>query len=178
VEDQPFPKRCGHMEKKRVVSVAEMVAKIEAIIETRRSELVVIARTDARATDGVSEAIRRGNHYAEVGADLIFPEAPESAMELERFAREIHAPLVANMTEWGKTPLLSSAELQQMGFKIVLFPVSSLRVSFRAVWDFLNDLMRTGTQEHYLKHMKTRQELYELVGYPQFEELESRFVLD
>ncbi len=177
LEDQIFPKKCGHMEGKAVVSLDEMVGKIRAACAAREDpEFVVIARTDSRAVEGVDAAIRRANAYAEAGADLIFPEAPQSGEELARFAQEIRAPVMANMTEFGKTPVVPAAELERMGYRLVIFPVAALRVAHRAMQEFLAHLKQTGSQEGFLDRMAHRQELYELVGLPAVHEAERRFM--
>jgi len=177
LEDQVFPKKCGHMEGKAVVSLDEMVGKIRAACAARGDpEFVVIARTDSRAVEGVDAAIRRANAYAEAGADLIFPEAPQSREELARFAQEIRAPVMANMTEFGKTPLVPAAELERMGYRLVIYPATALRVAHRAMQEFLAHLKQTGSQEGFLDRMAHRRELYELVGLPAVHEAERRFM--
>jgi methylisocitrate lyase len=177
LEDQIFPKKCGHMEGKALVGLDEMVGKIRAACEAREDpDFVIIARTDSRAVEGIEAAIRRANAYAEAGADLVFPEAPQSREELARFAREIHAPLLANMTEFGKTPLVPATELERMGYRIVIYPASALRVAHRATQELLAHIKRAGSQEAFLDRMAHRQELYELVGLPAVHEAERRFM--
>jgi methylisocitrate lyase len=176
IEDQIFPKKCGHMDGKALVSLDEMVGKIRAAREAREDpDFVIIARTDSRAVEGIESAIRRGNAYAEAGADVVFPEAPQSREELARFAREIHAPLLANMTEFGKSPLVPAAELERLGYRIVLYPASALRVAHRAIQELLGQIKQTGSQEACLDRMAHRQEMYELVGLPAVHEAERRF---
>ena len=138
---------------------------------------MIIARTDARAVEGIEGAVRRAKAYAEAGADALFPEALESADEFQRFARDIRGagvtvPLVANMTEFGKTPLLSCAEFESLGYRGVLFPVTALRTALRAIEALLAELKLFGTQRDWLHHMMTRKELYTLLRYP--ESLESQ----
>jgi methylisocitrate lyase len=177
IEDQIFPKKCGHMDGKALVSLDEMVGKIRAAREAREDpDFVIIARTDSRAVEGIEAAIRRANAYAEAGADVIFPEAPQSREELARFAREIHAPLLANMTEFGKSPLVPAAELERLGYRIVLYPASALRVAHRAIQELLGQIKQTGSQEACLERMAHRQEMYELVGLPAVHEAERRFM--
>jgi methylisocitrate lyase len=176
IEDQTFPKRCGHMEGKGVISSDEMVGKIKAAIEARDDpDFVLIARTDARAVHGLEEAVRRSNAYKMAGADVIFPEALQSVEELKLVARSVRAPLLANMTEWGKTPLLTAGELEEMGYKIVIFPVTALRVAQRATKALMAKLRQTGTQRHLLGEMETREELDRLVGLPEIRELEKKY---
>lgn len=177
VEDQIFPKKCGHMEGKTLVPVDEMVGKIRAACEAREDpDFVIIARTDSRAVEGVEAAIRRARAYREAGADVLFPEAPQSREELAHFAREIPAPLLANMTEFGKTPLVPAAELERMGYRIVIFPASALRVAHRAIQELFAQIKTAGSQEACLDRMAHRQELYELVGLPAVHEAERRFM--
>ncbi|MDN5346929.1 MAG: methylisocitrate lyase [Clostridia bacterium] len=176
IEDQVFPKKCGHMEGKQVITKEEMVRKIKAALEARKDpNFVIIARTDARSVLGLGEAISRCQAYLEAGADIIFPEALQSREELALVAREVPGPLVANMTEGGKTPLLTAAELAAMGYKIALFPSATLRVAHKAMADFLKDLKETGTQIGWLDRMQSRQDLYDLVGLPKVNELEARY---
>jgi methylisocitrate lyase len=176
LEDQIFPKKCGHMEGKALVPLEEMAGKIRAACEAREDpDFVIIARTDSRAVEGVEGAVRRARAYAEAGADVIFPEAPQSREELAYFAREVRAPLLANMTEFGKTPLVPAAELERMGYRLVIYPASALRVAHRAMQELFVQIKRTGSQEACLDRMAHRQELYELVGLPAVHAAERRF---
>ncbi|WP_324716616.1 methylisocitrate lyase [Carboxydochorda subterranea] len=168
IEDQEMPKKCGHLSGKSVVAAEEMVAKVAAAARVRR-EALIVARTDARATHGLSEAVRRARLYLEAGADVIFPEALESEEEFRTFARQVPAPLLANMTEWGKTPYLSVEQFRAMGYKMVVFPVSTLRVAARAVEEVLVAIRERGTQADLLDRMQTRRELYDLIGYEEYE---------
>jgi methylisocitrate lyase len=178
IEDQEPAKKCGHLPGKRLVPVAEMVSKVEAALRSKSDRnFMIIARTDARAVEGIEGAIRRARTYVEAGADALFPEALESADEFLKFARElrgagIRVPLVANMTEFGKTPLLSCADFASFGYQGVLFPVTALRTALRATEALLAELKLLGTQRDRLDQMMTRQELYRLLRYP--ESLESR----
>jgi methylisocitrate lyase len=166
IEDQEFPKRCGHLAGKEVIDVDEMVEKIKAAVGARRDQdFLIIARTDARAVEDFDSAVTRAQRYVEAGADGIFPEALQSSEELKGFAREIKAPLLANMTEFGKSPLLSFQELSDFGYKMVIFPMSAFRVSMKASDEFLRDLKKRGTQSGWLDKMQTRKELYELLDY-------------
>jgi methylisocitrate lyase len=177
LEDQIFPKKCGHMEGKALIPAEEMAGKIRAACEARQDpDFVIIARTDSRAVEGVEAAIRRARLYREAGADVIFPEAPQSRDELARFAAEIRAPLLANMTEFGKTPLVPAAELERMGYRLVIYPASALRVAHRAIEELFAQIKRAGSQEACLDRMAHRQELYELVGLPAVHAAERRFL--
>ncbi|MSR60345.1 MAG: methylisocitrate lyase [Planctomycetaceae bacterium] len=171
LEDQELPKRCGHLSGKKVETSAAMVAKIRAAVAARHDpQFVIIARTDARGVLGFNEARDRALAYLDAGADMIFPEALETPAEFERFAREIKAPLLANMTEFGKSPLLTAKQLHEMGFAAVLFPVTMLRVAMHAVESALGRLAAEGTQQGFLDTMQTRAELYDVLGYTGFEE--------
>ncbi len=166
IEDQEFPKRCGHLAGKEVVDVDEMVGKIKAAVRARRDQdFLIIARTDARAVEDFDRTVKRARSYVEAGADGIFPEALQTNEEFKAFAREIKAPLLANMTEFGKSPLLSFQELSDFGYRIAIFPMSAFRVSMKASDEFLRDLKKRGTQSGWLDKMQTRKELYELLDY-------------
>ena len=166
IEDQEFPKRCGHLAGKEVVDVDEMAGKIKAAVRARRDQdFLIIARTDARAVEDFDSTVERAQSYVEAGADGIFPEALQSNEEFKAFAREIKAPLLANMTEFGKSPLLSFQELSDFGYRMVIFPMSAFRVSMKASDEFLRDLKKQGTQSGWLDKMQTRKELYELLDY-------------
>jgi methylisocitrate lyase len=176
LEDQQMPKRCGHLSGKAVVEPAVMCAKIRAAVETRNNgDLVIIARTDARGVTSLDDAIGRAKAYLQAGADWIFPEALRGPEEFERFAREIEAPLMANMTEFGQSPLLSLDELANMGYAAVLYPVTMMRVAMRAVEAALAVLADEGTQESLLDLMQTRQELYDLLGYSGYEDRDRHY---
>src|SRR5213083_2359577 len=166
IEDQEFPKRCGHLAGKSLIDVEEMAGKIKAAVSARRDEdFIIIARTDARAVENFDGAVERARRYLEAGADAIFPEALQRADEFKAFAREVKAPLLANMTEFGKSPLLSFRELSDLGYRMVIFPMSAFRVSMKASEEFLHDLKKRGTQSGWLDKMQTRKELYELLDY-------------
>jgi methylisocitrate lyase len=170
LEDQQMPKRCGHLSGKSLVSTAEMVSKLKAAVAARRDpSFVIIARTDARASEGIEAAIERAHAYVEAGADMIFPEALESPDEFGRFASAMRVPLLANMTEFGKSPLLSAPELAKLGYAAVLFPVTMLRVAAKAVAEALAQLARDGSQKGFVDRMQTRAELYDLLDYTGFE---------
>lgn len=176
LEDQDLPKRCGHLSGKNLVSRESMTAKIKAAVAARRDAgFVLIARTDARGVNGLDDALNRARAYLDAGADMIFPEALETPAEFERFAREIPAPLIANMTEFGKSPLLSVRQLAGMGYRGVLFPVTIFRAAMKAVESALGLLAAEGTQVNFLDAMQTRAELYDLLGYSDFEERDKRY---
>ncbi len=172
LEDQQMPKRCGHLSGKQLVDAEVMAAKIRAAASARRdADFVIVARTDARGVVGLEEAIRRARLYVAAGADVIFPEALESREEFAAFARELApVPLMANMTEFGRSPNLDFAELAQLGYRMVLYPVTTLRVALRAAQAVLADLLAKGHQRDHLERMLTRAELYELLDYAGYEE--------
>ena len=171
LEDQQMPKRCGHLSGKSLVEPEVMAAKMRAAVAARRDpDFVIIARTDARGVTGFDDAVRRAKLYLDAGADAIFPEALETADEFARFAREVPAVLLANMTEFGKSPLLDVATLGAMGYRMVLFPVTAFRAALKAAEETLADLMRNGHQREAVPKMLTRAELYDLLGYAGYEE--------
>ena len=166
LEDQEFPKRCGHLEGKKLVPAEEFCEKIAAAAAAKASEdFLLLARTDARGVAGYDEAVRRAHLYIEAGADGVFPEALRSIEEIERFARDVDTILLANMTEFGKTPSLTAEEFAGMGYKIVIFPVTLQRVAMGALQRALRTLKCDGTQASLVDQMQTRDELYDLLGY-------------
>jgi len=166
IEDQEFPKRCGHLAGKSVIDVDEMTGRIKAAVSARRDQdFMIIARTDARAVENFDGAVERSRRYLEAGADAIFPEALRNADEFKAFATEVKAPLLANMTEFGKSPLLSFDELTGFGYRMVIFPQSAFRVSMKATEEFLRALKKAGTQSGWIEKMQTREQLYELLDY-------------
>ncbi len=172
IEDQLLPKKCGHLNDKLLAAPEEAAARIAAARRARRS-LRIIARTDAAASEGIDGALKRARLYLEAGADAIFPEALTEAEMFRRFAREIRAPLLANMTEFGRTPYFTAQEFQEFGFKMVIWPVSSLRISAKAMSDLYAELKARGTAEAMLDRMQTRAELYETIGYSDYENLDT-----
>jgi methylisocitrate lyase len=176
LEDQEWPKKCGHFEGKRVISTNEHIAKIKAAVEARGdSNLVIIGRTDARAPLGLDEAINRGKAYFETGADAIFIEAPQSEDELVKIANALpNIPLVANIIEGGKTPQLSAQELQQLGFKIVFFPLSGLFTVTKAMTDCLRQLKETGSTAN-LENLVSFKEFEQLIDVPKYRQIEQQF---
>jgi methylisocitrate lyase len=176
LEDQELPKRCGHLSGKSLVSRDAMAAKIKAAAAARNDlSFVIIARTDARGVEGIDAALERAKAYLDAGADMIFPEALESPAEFERFAREIKSPLIANMTEFGKSPLLPVRQLAAMGYRGVLFPVTLLRTAMKAVETALARLAAEGTQIGFLDAMQTRAELYDLLDYADFDQRDREY---
>lgn len=166
LEDQVSPKRCGHLDGKQVIPTADMVGKVRAAVLARRDpNFFIIARTDARGVNGLEDAIDRANRYVDAGADGIFPESLQSRAEFEEFARRVKAPLLANMTEFGKTPLMSVAEFEAMGYRMVIFPMTAFRVMMKAAEQLFAELRKTGTQAAFIDRMQTRKELYEVVRY-------------
>ena len=171
LEDQQLPKRCGHLSGKSLVEPSAMQTKIRAAVSARSdADLVIIARTDARGVEGFEAAVERAKRYLDAGADWIFPEALVDEGEFARFAQEVEAPLLANMTEFGKSPLLTLDELAQLGYSGVLYPVTLLRVQMKAAEAALALLGNEGTQRELLDVMQTREELYDLLDYQDFEE--------
>ena len=177
LEDQVAPKRCGHLAGKQVISTEEMVGKLRAAAGGRRDpDFVIIARTDARAVEGFDATVARARQYVAAGADVIFPEALESREEFAAFGRALGAPLLANLTEFGRTPTLEPTELETLGYRLAIYPASALRVALYAMRDFLADLRRPGAQADWLGRMLTRQELYELIDYPTYQAYEREYL--
>jgi methylisocitrate lyase len=166
LEDQELPKRCGHLSGKTLVPAADMCAKLQAATAARLDDsTVIIGRTDARGVEGFDAAVDRARQYAAAGADWIFPEALATREEFQAFAEAIDRPLVANMTEFGKSPLMDFDDLAAMGYRVVLYPVTLLRVAMKAIESTLTMLAADGTQRELLDLMQTREELYDLLGY-------------
>lgn len=166
LEDQESPKRCGHLEGKTLVAADHMAEKVAAAASARRDpDFMIIARTDARGVLGMEPAIERAQLYIQAGADAIFPEGLKSEEEFSEFRQAVSAPLLANMTEFGKTPLIRAPRFFEIGYEMVIFPVSAMRVAMGAVEGFYRDLLAHGTQADWLDRMMTRQELYDLLDY-------------
>lgn len=166
LEDQEFPKRCGHLEGKRLVPVDEFCAKIAAAAAAKSSkEFLLIARTDARGVTGYDDAVARANRYVEAGADAIFPEALRTREEFERFAKDVPTLLLANMTEFGQTPYLTIDEFAAIGYRLTIFPVTLQRIAMKAMQDALRTVKAEHTQKNLLDRMQSREELYELLDY-------------
>jgi len=165
LEDQVSPKRCGHMEGKQIVAPEEMIAKVKAAVQARTSpNFIIVARTDARAANGFDDALARASAYAEAGADVIFFEAPQTVEEMKRIAASIDKPLIANMVENGKTPFISCSELQTIGYKIVIYPVSIVYTVAKSVAAMLHKLKAEGTTANCLNDMIGFQDFNELMG--------------
>jgi methylisocitrate lyase len=179
IEDQVFPKRCGHMEGKQVISTEEMVGKIRAALDARTDpDFVIMARTDALAVHGIEEAIHRGNVYRETGADLIFVEAPQTVEDMKRINREIDAPTMANNIESGESPLLSAKELEQIGYNVVVFPISSTYCIAKAVTDLMKELKEKGTTESFVDRMIPFSQFNSLVGLQEIRDREAFYLGD
>jgi methylisocitrate lyase len=176
LEDQCLPKRCGHLSGKTLVEPEAMCAKLRAAAAAKGdASLVIVARTDARGVSGFDDAVSRARSYLAAGADWIFPEALEDRGEFERFAQAIDAPLVANMTEFGRSPLLSLDELAELGYAVALYPVTLLRVAMKAAEAALGVLATEGTQAGLIDLMQSREELYELLEYEDFEHRDRQY---
>jgi len=179
IEDQVYPKRCGHMEGKKIIPALEMVAKIKAAVDARvDKDLVIMARTDAIATDGLDEAIERGNRYAEAGADLIFVEAPTSREDMLRINREIDAPTKAIQVEGGKTPLLTVKELEELGFNTVVYPNVTVYATAWALKGLWEGLKSNGSTKHWQDKIIPFDDFNNLVGLNKVRELESYYYRD
>jgi methylisocitrate lyase len=166
LEDQVFPKRCGHLEGKTLTPAGHMADKVAAAAAAKASpDFIVIARTDARSVNGLEDAIARGNLYRQAGADMVFPEGLESEREFSEFARGCPGLLLANMTEFGKTPQIPASRFAELGYRLVIYPVSLLRLAMAAVTGGLDELRSRGTLESLVGRMQTRQDLYQLLGY-------------
>jgi len=176
IEDQLLPKKCGHLNDKHLVPVSEMAAKVAAAKKAAR-DLVIVARTDAAGVEGIDAAIERAVTYVEAGADAIFPEALTTRSMFEQFAKALPGiPLLANMTEFGKTPFFTASEFEAMGYRMVIWPVSSLRVANKAQEELYAAIKRDGGAVSMLDRMQTRAELYEAIGLHEYEELDASIV--
>ncbi len=178
LEDQASPKRCGHLSGKELISADEMVGKLRAARDARSSpDLLIVARTDARSVLGLDEALRRAERYAEAGADVLFVESPQSVEELAAIGRAFRGvPLLANMVEGGRTPLLPAAELERLGFRLVIFPNALTRRIVHAARELLATLRLSGTTERLLDRMATFAELNDALGIARYRELEERYL--
>ena len=169
IEDQVNPKRCGHLDGKQLVDTSSMCKKIQAGAKGKRDpDFVLIARTDARAAEGLDAAIKRAKSYVDAGADMIFPEALQDESEFEKFRKEIKVPLLANMTEFGKSKLLDYKTLSNLGYNMVIYPVTTLRLAMKAVEDGLDFIKSNGSQEGILDKMQHRKRLYEILKYEEY----------
>ena len=176
LEDQRWPKRCGHMQGKEVVSQEEYTEKLSAAIDARESKnFIIVARTDARATEGLDEAIERGKQNKKTGADAVFVEAPRSIDEMKKIGKEINAPLVANMIEGGATPLSSAELLSKIGFKIILYPLSVLFANTFATMNILTELKKSGNTSKYKQKVVNFNQFNDLVELPKFRKMEKKY---
>jgi len=176
LEDQKWPKRCGHMQGKEVVSQEEYTEKLSAAIDARENkDFIIVARTDARATEGLDEAIERGKQNKKTGADAVFVEAPRSIDEMKKIGKEINAPLVANMIEGGATPLSSAETLSKMGFNIILYPLSVLYANTFATMNILTELKNTGNTTKYKQKVVNFDQFNDLVELPKFRKMEEKY---
>lgn len=174
LEDQVNPKRCGHLDGKEVVSTSAMVKRISAAVKGRRDEnFVICARTDARAGEGLDAAIDRAKAYADAGADLIFPEAMRDLSEFETFASAVDVPILANMTEFGKSELFTTEQLAGAGVRLVIYPVTTLRIAMGAIKRGLDTIRAEGTQESIVEGMQTRADLYETIDYGAYNDFDA-----
>lgn len=176
IEDQILPKKCGHLNDKKLAPAPEMAAKVAAARKARR-HLYIIARTDAVASEGLEAAIARARLYVEAGADAIFPEALTDADMFARFASEVKVPLLANMTEFGKTPFMTASQFESLGYKMVIWPVSALRMAAKAHEELYATLKSQGWAKPLEHRMQTRAELYATIGYSDFEALDTSIAL-
>jgi methylisocitrate lyase len=175
IEDQLLPKKCGHLNDKKLADAHDMAAKVAAAAKARRT-MMVIARTDAAASEGMDGAVARAKLFLEAGADAIFPEALVTAEMFREFARRVDAPLLANMTEFGRTPFFTASEFEAMGYKMVIWPVSSLRVAAKAQERLYAAIRRDGGTQNMVEQMQTRKELYDTISYFDYEALDASIV--
>lgn len=175
LEDQTSPKRCGHLDGKTLITPQQMAQKIRAAVLARQDEsFMIIARTDAKGVEGLESAIDRAKLYADAGADAIFPEGLESEAEFEQFRTAIKIPLLANMTEFGKTPIIPMSRWADLGYNLVIYPNAAFRVILKGLVDSYGELIRSGTQAALIDGMKTRKELYELIDYAEYDAFDQK----
>lgn len=175
LEDQVAPKKCGHMLGREIISAEEMVGKIKAACDARRGDTLIMARTDARTNYGIEEALRRGKLYEEAGADILFIESVETIEEMKMVTSSFNVPVLANMLEHGRTPLLSRDELEEIGYDLAIFCVASTYVAAKAVMDLMIHLKETGRTNDYLDNMITFEEFNKLIGLPEVREMERKY---
>ncbi len=177
LEDQKWPKRCGHMTGKEVITKEEYAEKLRAALDARKNkDFIIVARTDARAPEGLDSAIERGLEYKKNGADAIFVEAPKSIAEMKKIGQSINAPLVANMIEGGATPLLSATKLHEMGFKLILYPLSILFANAFASLQILRELRKSGTTARFKKNLVLFEQFNDIVDLAKFRKMEKKYV--
>ena len=168
-----MPKRCGHLDGKSVVPTREFQAKLKAAVSAKRDGgFLIVARTDARGVEGLNAAIERAKAYDDVGADAIFPEGLESEEEFEKFRGAVELPLLANMTEFGKTPLITVSRFKELGYQMVIFPMSAFRLALRAMDEGYAEILELGTQAGLIDKMRSRVELYDRIDYPGYDRLD------
>lgn len=171
LEDQVSPKRCGHLDGKAVIEIADMVRKIRAAVDSKRDKsFIICARTDAHSVEGLDLAIDRAKAYVDAGADSVFPEGLQSEAEFEAFRNGVSGPLLANMTEFGKTPIIPVSRFRELGYQMVIFPMTAFRVMLKAVDECYLELIYKGTQAEILHSMRTRAELYERIDYSAYDD--------
>ncbi len=175
IEDQLLPKKCGHLNDKKLADARDMAAKVAAAVKARR-HLYIIARTDAADSEGMDGAVARANLYLASGADAIFPEALTSAEMFREFARGVKGPLLANMTEFGRTPVFTAREFEEMGYRMVIWPASAMRVAAKAQEELYAAIKRDGGTHNMLSRMQTRKELYATIRYSDYEKLDASIV--
>jgi len=177
LEDQVAPKRCGHMMGRQVISIEEMVGKIQAAVAARKDpDFIIIARTDARTPHGIEEAIKRGKAYEAAGADVLFIESPESVEEMSMITSSFNIPVLANMVEGGRTPMLTVQELQEMGYDLVIFPTASTYSTAQAMFKLMKELKNAGTTKHIMDQMIPFSEFNDLIGLSAVREIEKKFL--
>ena len=175
IEDQMNPKRCGHLDNKDLVSTEEMVKKIKAAVKARKdNNFQIIARTDANAVEGLEKTIARAQAYVDAGADVVFPEALKDEKEFEEFRKKIKVYLLSNMTEFGKSKLLTKEQLENLGYNIIIYPVTTQRLALKNVEDGLKQIFEEGHQKNVIDKMQTRKRLYELVEYEKYNSLDEK----
>lgn len=175
LEDQILPKKCGHLDNKELISLEQMSQKVAAAVKTRKDKnFVIIARTDAKASEGMDAAINRAKAYIDAGADMIFPEALQSEKEMEVFRKAVSVPLLFNMTEFGKTPLLKDSQIESLGFNVVIYPVTTWRLALGAVDKGLQHIQSCGTQNGLLDEMQDRKSLYEFLQYSNYQQFDEK----
>jgi methylisocitrate lyase len=176
LEDQVSPKRCGHLDGKRVIESHEMAAKIRAAVDSKSDPtFIIVARTDARGVEGLDAATERAKAYADAGADAIFPEGLASEAEFEAFRQAVDIPLLANMTEFGKTPIIPASRFADLGYSLVIFPMTAFRVMLRALDETYAELVAEGSQAGIIERMRTRKELYDLLDYKDYDRLDQNW---
>lgn len=178
LEDQVAPKKCGHMTGRQVIPMEEMVGKIKAAVQARQNpDFVIIARTDARTVHGIEEAIGRGKAYQEAGADVLFIESPESVEEMKLITSSFKVPVLANMVEGGRTPLLSAKEIEDLGYRLVIFPTASTYMTAQAMKNLMKELKVKGTTKDLVSQMIPFSEFNQLIGLNEIREIEAKYVL-